>query len=29
MNTCKNIIKKRMQDIGETQESLAEKLSVS
>lgn len=29
MNTCKNIIKKRMQDIGGTQESLAEKLSVS
>ncbi|OCG24752.1 hypothetical protein A9G11_03615 [Gilliamella sp. wkB108] len=29
MNTWQNIIKKRMQDIGETQESLAEKLSVT
>lgn len=29
METWQNIIKKRMQDIGETQESLAEKLSVT
>lgn len=29
MNTWQKIIKKRMQDIGETQESLAEKLSVT
>lgn len=29
MNTWQNIIKKRMQDIGETQESLAEKLNVT